>query len=561
MNNPRDKPLFAVYCGMCCCLVLPLTIAMMVMMYFAYKNEKGYSNGVTNIGSNWYKDMIFAVTNNPHLPLSPGQYLDQWKGRYPGNDEGCLCDSRYMSGIFYFSVRQGMKHRSCNWTESSAGCQDIPELSARDLTKWTEGQEIFVVREYGTSFSSIYDKMKEDGTCVEGYRHCGDINSISKGICISTQIKECPLTDISQVPKPGYVRIPFQGFDLYTSRDQSMNSLVDADISEDHLCFSRGDMSTTPGRDKYELLDVDYSVCEKDNSAISLGDIGEADFFDLNGLDYRRLLRYYVSNSFKYKMFTGRYIEWSPSCKNQMEEIGSQRQRNERLTSTFKVHFIFMWISSIPSILLLFRIFQYTSSPSEYKVYIAIFAVRVFFFLILLPTSIICYFGTLKMKSFLNLISSQDCSTQESNYMISRLSENYNRKVVTYFSLFFWFYISTFILESIMLIIRVQCRKSIVDGNNMDPHNPVELDRFPQYQPLNEYRQPDIQQAPPNLFQGNNIQPLPNVGNVQVELQRNTNTQLPMNPSQNYPNPPGVAAVPNIPPPAQNVPRSSAKDV
>ena len=496
MDDLRSKPLFAAYCCLCCCLALPLMIASFVLMHYAYTSQKGYTNSVSNLGGNWKSDMIFGITNNPNVQLKAGQYVDRFKGRYPGNDRGCICEFGVSS--FFWDVRQGLKHRSCNYTESMAGCQDIPSLPPRDLTRWYQNQEIYAIRQYNTSFLESYDKIDRDGNCVQGYKHCGDKNSISKGLCIRETLPECPLSDISNAPADGYTQTPFLQFTLYTSRDQNHNSLTDALIAEDHACFSREDVSITPGRDKYELINADYSLCTPDRTVIPLSEIGEADFFDLNGLDFRRLARWYVSNNYKYRLFAGRYVEWSPACADMMPEIQKIGEANMSLTSSFKVHYVLMWISFIGSLVMLLRYIQFHSDPTKYAPYGALFCVRSFCMVLVLPTTIICYLGTRKIGKFLTFVSTQNCSSESSNQMLKTVSESYNHKVAFYYQLFLWLGIGCFLVEIVMLVIRTRCHQIQLglghnqgNGNN----NEGQAEMMGRYEPLSQNPQMQMQPA------------------------------------------------------------------
>ena len=452
-----DDSVIRVVVGICTALQVLLLLICLLCVHQSRSYSLQYAHEINDIiGSNWGTDMIYAVTNNPNYPLSKGQYLDAFKFKFPGNDDMCECSFfKVHSDAPLHKIEYGTKNRRCNSTELDNGCNELTKADTRYLTKWREGQVIYIVRQSNTSFNRMYDKMKEDGSCEEGYMRCGDSQSPSKGICIDADIGECPLTDISSTPKLGYSKYRFKGFDLYTERNNFRNPLTDALISEDHLCFIRSQYSRTPDREDYNHIDIKYEECEEDKSAKVLGDIGEADFFDLNGVQYKGLLEEGVSNTFRYKLFTGTYVEWSPSssCRSLKAEHEQHKNIDQDmggLTWLFWFSLVYL-IFILGDAVLILEIIR-TKAYCDIKIY-WLYAIRLALLSFVVYTLWMSNSIIHKNEQYISQLETQNCSTVESNKSMTAMISRYEHYVINRYYWSYWCYIFLFIIRIAAILI------------------------------------------------------------------------------------------------------------
>ena len=128
--------------------------------------------------------------------------------------------------------------------------------------------------------------MNPDGSCLAGFMKCGNPASKSKGICLPSRFKYCPLTEITRLGSLKHRQISFTSAALFITNDTFANPIDRVRISENHLCFNKFSYSLTPGRTKYPLLDGDFSDCQKDMESISVTSLGEREIFDKNSVPY-----------------------------------------------------------------------------------------------------------------------------------------------------------------------------------------------------------------------------------------------------------------------------------
>ena len=491
-NKQYERP----YCSVCFCCAMPLMVISLILFLISVQNQDSISDAIKDIGGSWSKDQVFAISSAPNPPLGADQYMDKWVGYYPGTTEGCFCSQ----SNYYRRIQAGLKDRSCNLNESwYGGCSKINPTQPVTLSKFIEGQEVYAVRTKGTSFKENYDKMKSDGSCASGYKNCGNKDSKSKGFCIKESIQGCPLTDLSSNLKPGYNMVGFNGFVIYTSNSAGINNpITDLNITEDHLCQMKKFFPVTPDRQRYRLLKGYSGSCYKDENAISLGEIGETELFDLNGVDYKNLIQFQTSNDFKYKLFAARLVEWSPDCKDMVVEVGNKSNDAQTLQDSFSTVKIVYIIVTIISLFLFFRFVCVESGPI--KVYYLLFALRLILFIILI--SLIFNLNT-KIKgieSYLDDISSKNCSSTETNANFKDLSIKFSEKVSVYTKWYIITSIAGFFFEIVMLLIVIIMGKSEerqlengygpTGGNEMGKYQPMSS---PGYNPYNENQSPYTQ--------------------------------------------------------------------
>jgi hypothetical protein len=480
----RNKELFqdkttTLYSCLCCCCAFPLLIAAFAVVCAAYSSQKEFSDNFQNLGGNWKQDVVVGISNTDQIPLKEGQYVDRWQGNYPGTVDGCFCSS----SAYYWRVSAGMKTRSCNWNETRAGCREIPSTPAKTLPKWINSQEVFVIRQRNTSFMETYSKLNQDGSCVEGFKNCGNKNTKSKGFCIPNSVAECPITDISSDIKPGYQQVAFLGFVLFTSRSADNNPVIDTIIRESHLCYSRQDFGVTPGRKRYELLKGDYANCIKDDSGFSLGDIGEVDLFDINGVDYKGLINYSPDNKYRYRLLASRVTEWSPVCNGLVKDIAARAEDSKSLDSTFFSLYVIYIVTFIIALFCFIRIVYVFAHENKKTGYCLVFGLRIILFIVILPSLFSVNSKCNSIIKFVSDISTKDCSTPPVNNMFRELSVKFNGSVVT---LNKWAIALAFIEIAVEFIMLLVAMKAIGESDGFEgvPGGPGSAEMAGTYQPV-----------------------------------------------------------------------------
>lgn len=420
----KQRILAATIC-VCCCGSLAMLIISFIWMCLARSQHTLMVDSYSSLVSNWDNDMVFDITGNANYPLlSSNYYLQPWSGYWPGTIKGCWCPITNSRRKVY----RGLKDRGCNSNETRTSCENIAPTDKRDLTKWTAGQTIYTVRGKDTSFLDTYQKMNQDGSCVSGYKRCGNPSSVAKGLCIPEGFSSCPLTDIASTAKIGYNSVPLTGFTLYTNIDKLANPVSDLLVRESHLCFIRGQMPKTAGRDRYKLLIGDYESCQNDPTSWSLAEIGEKDYFDINDVPYGKLTTFDTNNDYKYKLFAGRYLEWSPSCS---DAVPSLTKKGEDLTYIKKQMLILLILYSIVIGLMgIYNIAQVLLFiDDKKKIYKRVYFARLVAFVLVVPSLIIVTVHTGRFVKYFKNIVDIKCSTDDSNVQFEKIYTHYDQKV------------------------------------------------------------------------------------------------------------------------------------
>ena len=444
------------YTVLCCCCAFPLLLASLVLMFMAKKNLYNLSDNIENLGANWKQDAIMDVVKSKDVPLMAGQYIERWSGQFPGTQAGCHCPT----SLLFRKVQKGLSVGSCGLNQTFAGCRDVKETPAVPLAVWPQNQEIFVVKQKGTSFFENFNKIRDDGVCEPGYKHCGEPGSKSKGLCIPESVAGCPVSDITTAPNPSYQAVQLQNLVLYLSRDNKHNPIVEATLQESHLCFSRSDIPTSEGRARYALLKGDAANCIKDESAVSVASIGEKELFDLNKVPYQSLVDYNPSNNFKYHLFVARASVWSPLCRPLVEQIRARVEDSKSLQAYFQTLMILYIVSFSLSLLCYLRIMLVAENKKGQ--YYCVFFLRLLLFIMVLPSIFIVANKCSKVHQFVHSISKQDCSVPEVNMMFQNLAEKFQSKVI---SITYWCLGTAFggmFVELLMLLIGLTARKERV---------------------------------------------------------------------------------------------------
>ena len=273
----------------------------------------------------------------------PPKFEQLFVGLYPGTVKGCNC--LHISWTRYEGVRTRKLNRNeCSRNETKAGCHDVRATHKTTLKRYLGHSMFCGQRVPELNFYDLRKHMKRNGDCMKGYRKCGDINGISKGLCIPITYQDCPITKIQLAasnPDPETytevqaVQSRYRGahpalqppLNLYYTRKSISQPLVDFNLTEDHMCISAESLAVTETRSVYQLYNKTKRKCREDKRFIEHDSMGEKDIFDLNGVMYRQLPAFKVSNTYRYKRFTRAIIPLKPQCIPQIENFMMLRRK------------------------------------------------------------------------------------------------------------------------------------------------------------------------------------------------------------------------------------------
>lgn len=425
--NPKPPKEHPIWIETLLCLSFICFIAFATVFYYAKASMADIRGNFSGMFKSWESDMIFDIVNTTQNHGNSSTYVEPWQGYFPGTIDGCICEHTSL----VFRARLGFKSRSCNYTEVWAGCIDIPSQPAAPLTKWIDGKELFVVRYRNTSFMKTFDKMNLDGTCKEGFKHCGNSQSKSKGACIPQDIPSCPITSISETQVPGFKEVNFGHYNLwYGVEVNGKNPICDVNITESHLCMARQELPTTPNRPRYRLLQGSYQNCQKDLQADAIQSMGERDLFDLNHINYRVLLRYDVDNRYQYHLMAGRRVEWSPDCFDSVPKMIQGEDRADKLYFQYQVLFVLLCIGILPILVLYVAMGIISYSDVQKKVGWWLFFAFLLIYTMLIPSAFIIYLRSNQLADELKNVVALNCSNDLTQNSFTELQNMYTEKVL-----------------------------------------------------------------------------------------------------------------------------------
>ena len=466
------------------CISCLCTIASFVLVVLVWVFTKRLRNGYDSFVDPWNRDAVFGISSasaNPPSYPSSKYYLDPIVGRWPGTKPGCYCSAANEAEEVEDSVRGGLKTRECDLNETRAGCKDIKETKPLNLTRWGNSVSQQMVKANGTSFLELYKQMKEDGSCESGYFHCGNPNSISKGICIPNSLVSCPITFLKNSVDSNFKQEPSFSNQIYSTNKPDNNTISDMVIELDHACFIRSHFPLPPSVSKYPLFYGEFDYCEADKKPFIIEEISETTFLTSNGIRYSLLTDFKPSSGSYYRLMGKRNLEWSPSCK---ETVGPLAAKSEYLAKTYNqtlILFIIFIISLTPLVLnsLNFVCGVYkTHSKSCFK---ASFVLRSLCFLLLLPSFIIVMARLHSLHSFMGNIGDLNCTDEESANQYKKIADNLKKVSINLMDISFTLYILSYVLDVIVSYVFVKYYK-IVPKDPVVPSLPGDGGSLPKQQ-------------------------------------------------------------------------------
>lgn len=346
----------------CCCLlvcvVLPLWFIGTKLMRTGLEEYKPAGNSLSHAFDSWKQDTIVGFSATSREPMaSTNQYKTRWLGIFPFNEKACYCDPSSNGKI--------TKGVECNFLEENLfGCISVPKRDQKILSYWTQSQLLFLVRNRGTSFVDLYDKIDSNGVCKAGYKNCGDRNSKSKGLCIPESAGDCPFTKASLVQNAA-TPVPHKinpNLTIYTSSNNSTqgytsNPFVEAKIVENFMCISSLDYSESPERRRHPLLRGYSTYCLDDPNQVILATRSENDVFRDNGVDLEadKIPNWeFKGDEQKYALVMARQLEWAPECAHLVPKYANWELPAKTLSTSESLLVIRKSVTAIFFVMLLF---------------------------------------------------------------------------------------------------------------------------------------------------------------------------------------------------------------
>jgi len=407
----------------CTLLSLACIIVAYTFMCLARKNNDNIADNHTDVVISWHNDLVYGLTNNPNINIDRSRYyLQSWTGSFPANEEGCHCPPDLV-----------LKDK-CSSAHERSGCTDIPKKDKVDLIKWINGQTIYTIRAKGTAFIDNYLKIAVDGKCSPGYRHCGDVKSISKGVCIP-DVYPCPITNISTSPIVSSTlqstSVTLSGLTLYTLSDPTANPIADLYIREHHLCTVRNHIALTPGTQPYKLFhEEDFTDCLPDPAAWWVSELPESTFLSLNAIppDYLPSLRF--SDQRMYRLLLAPMLEWSPLCSDTVRTMASKGSDIHSLQFQMDVLFVLFTLSlcltGLHSLSLIYTTYYDQNTRSIYRVFLV---VKTIAFLLILPSLIVVTVRSHSFHFYFQDIGRLHCTAPANQGVFTSISDDFDAKV------------------------------------------------------------------------------------------------------------------------------------
>lgn len=319
----------------------------LAILYFAQRNITYFKESYEGIIDNWNQPLINGFSNDSFFDAKTEE-IDFWKGQYPGTVEGCDCPYSDSES----NVQRGLHRHICSYNESSNDCRSIFSVASSRFHYWGSPDIVKVRNLKGSTFSELAGNMDSDGKCRAGFKRCGSVNSISKGICIPSGWSQCPITDIhigQSNPDPSYwtETTTFNGYSIYASRNYSNNPVADLKIGEHEMCENPKEYGITPGRKVYTLYAGSTSQCVRDTRYNRLDEQGELTLFMYNQVDFKSLTRFSTSDNYKWARFYRRVIEWKPECLQEISTLNSMESSLKTTNTTCLVMTILSFITII----------------------------------------------------------------------------------------------------------------------------------------------------------------------------------------------------------------------
>lgn len=250
---------------------------------------------------NWESDFFTDVEFSSSESCPPGYELS-FKGEYSGTASGCDClavSFCWRKNVRYNTLSKG----GCNYNETICGCDQVAATPNVTLTKAPSQAFICLKRAEGRNFQSLYKRMSANGDCESGYKKCGDVTGISKGICMPSA-EDCPISEMvfaGSNPDAGKFDNQKVGTNIavYYTRSSSSQPIVETDMKENDPCYNPGFVPISYTRRPYPLMiKPEEPSCKLDSRWFKQEYLsyGRKSTYDLNQVQYSQLPAFTIND-------------------------------------------------------------------------------------------------------------------------------------------------------------------------------------------------------------------------------------------------------------------------
>ena len=372
--------------------------------------------------------------------------MDPVYGFWPGFNDGCIENDGRIEEV-----------------SSSSYCDNgtfVKSTNSVNMSRWLIRQPLYAIRIRNSSLYSTRSNINPDASCKEGFIKCGDPSSLSGGVCLSSSIPSCPITNISSVYISGYETREIEGATLYVAREKGQNPIAEIFISEHHACFYRYKKSISPNRVVHPLLRYNEGECQEDNSVHSFSSIQESDLLKYNGIAIRSDYKF-NSSGYEWKMFVAPMVDYKRSCDIDLESViklGADYEAFLGFYNNLSFIYIYEIIISILCVLLICCLM----SPENKSIVGFLFLSRSIIFILVLIFDIVIIYRYKSTISTIKLISQSSCINDNLKLLVKEAHHYVNSNIMSIYYIYTSIHIASYIMNIIHLII--YCKFSKVIG-------------------------------------------------------------------------------------------------
>lgn len=297
----------------------------------AYTKFSSITGQFLGLLGNWKQNMIRDVVTVSNTADCPTGFTPLFNYKWPGTIDGCNCKSinNTLDASSKIILKREIYREKCNTTQTGLGCALIAQTPEKNLSIY-RGSKYCVERIAGTSFLDAAKKMKEDGTCMDGYIKCGGKDASLNAICAdkSKFNNVCPVMDITDSPPAtnGYLRVGTSNLYITRFGDFGNSSISEIYANDGGICLGADNAKlTTTTLPNHVLMRTNFKVCNDfDSSYKTFGQsVPLKDFFTANGVMVSLVqdLDQNITNSQNLIPFKKDYTGFKPSCRDEVQPM------------------------------------------------------------------------------------------------------------------------------------------------------------------------------------------------------------------------------------------------
>lgn len=423
---------------------LTIMILVMVLSIISRNNFEETAGGYHSLLDNWKRDFVYEVSTVPGSSQCPVGTSSEYNGYWSGTVTGCNCLHVFYChrrGVSFGQLDRGI----CNSNETLCGCIHVSSTPQRDLVNWQSERKVCFGRKGGFNFYSLYKQMNIDGQCKDGFKACGKVSGISKGICIPDSV-DCPVTRVqfgtSNPDAANFQELQMKdsgsGNFLYYSNSQVDHPIIDTKSIFGSACLNPANTDRR-GRSNYVLMRHLSINCDIDERYVQHNPSeGERTFFDMNNVIYYNLPAFETNDNIRYNMYSRQLIEWSPKCHDLIEPLYDLQ--NDIYWFQRRLHVLFALTMSIFIINILLLVIDCIFSLEDKKnsregdtvQKNCIIPVRTLFVVSAVILQIQCAMKASKLKGLFLSIGQETCSDDYTNKFFVVLEGDIRKYLITF---------------------------------------------------------------------------------------------------------------------------------